>query len=95
MTGNYFNDSGTVSDVINKAHATISVVPYNVTYDGTSHNATGTATGAGGVDLSYLLNVGPGHTNANIYSDNWTFAGTGNYYVTPEACSTSLQRRTQ
>ena len=34
-----------VNDVINKANATVSVTPYNVTYSGTTHTATGSATG--------------------------------------------------
>ena len=60
------------------------VTPYSVTYDGTAHTATGTATGVESptpVDLSSLLNLsGTTHTNAGDYAtDAWTFAGNGNY----------------
>ena len=41
-SGNYQSASGTVTDTINKAVASISVAPYAVTYDGTAHTATGT-----------------------------------------------------
>jgi hypothetical protein len=43
--GNYNNDSGTVNNSIAKANAVIVVTPYSVTYDGSAHTATGTATG--------------------------------------------------
>jgi hypothetical protein len=63
-----------------KYDATIIVTPYNVTYDGKTHVATGTATGINGEDLSGLLMLnGTIHTNAGIYTDNWTFAGNINY----------------
>ena len=60
------------------------MTPYTVTYDGTAHTATGTATGVGSptpVDLSGLLNLGGTTlTNAGDYAtDAWTFAGNGNY----------------
>ena len=81
-SGNYTDASGTVSDVIHQARANITVTPYNVTYDGTTHNATGTATGVGGVDLSGDLTLtGTTHTNAGTYTgDTWTFHDpSGNY----------------
>src|SRR4029077_11208060 len=81
VTGNYNNTSGTVSDVIAKADATILVSPYSVTYDSHAHTATGSATGVGsdgalaGLDLS-----GTTHTNAGTTTDTWTFTDvTGNY----------------
>ncbi len=81
QTGNYNNASGTVNDVIHKANAGISVTPYTVTYDSTSHTATGSAIGVGsdgalaGLDLS-----GTAHTHAGSYTDTWTFIDTtGNY----------------
>ena len=49
VLGDYLNTSGTVSDKIDENSATINVTPYTVTYDGTAHTATGTATGVGGV----------------------------------------------
>jgi Bacterial Ig-like domain (group 3) len=78
---NYNSANGTVHDQITKANATLSVIPYNVTYDGDSHTATGTATGAKGEDLSSLLDLtGTTHTNAGDYpTDAWTFAGNTNY----------------
>jgi trimeric autotransporter adhesin len=79
---NYNNANGMVSDTIAKANATITVTPYDVTYDETAHTATGTATGVGGVDLSAGLNLsGTTHTNAGTYNnDPWTFSdASGNY----------------
>ena len=52
VTGNYNNASGTVDDSIAKANAVILVTPYNVTYDGAAHTATGTATGVLSESLS-------------------------------------------
>ncbi len=64
-----------------KAAATITVTPYNVTYDGAAHTATGSATGVGALNLSALLNLsGTTHTNAGPYlADVWSFAGNSNY----------------
>jgi hypothetical protein len=81
-TGNYESATGTISDVINQAVATISVTPYSDTYDASPYSAVGSATGVGGVDLSSDLNLaGTTHTNAGTYSaDAWTFTDpTGNY----------------
>jgi hypothetical protein len=66
---------------INKADATIAVTPYDVTYDGNAHTATGTATGVNLEDLSGLLTLsGTTHTDAGDYpSDPWTFTGNTNY----------------
>jgi MBG domain (YGX type)/Galactose oxidase, central domain/Kelch motif len=81
-SGNYADDSGTVSDVIQQAKASIVITPYNVTYDGSAHTATGTATGIGGMNLSGLVTLtGTTHTDAATYgSDSWSFHDTaGNY----------------
>jgi len=79
-TGNYNNASGTVNDVIGKASATITVTPYSVTYDGNAHTASGTAVGVKNENLSGLDLAGTTHTNANHYTDSWTFTdSTGNY----------------
>ena len=79
-SGNYNNASGMMSDSIARANATISVAPYNVTYDGAVHTATGTATGAQGQILGGLDLSGTSHANPGTYSDHWTFADTtGNY----------------
>ena len=66
---------------INQADATIDVTPYDVTYDGAAHTATGTATGVGAVDLSSLLDLsGTTHTDAGTYTgDPWSFDGGTNY----------------
>jgi hypothetical protein len=82
-TGNYNNASGTVKDCITKANATVVVLPYTLTYDGSPHTATYTITGVNGetgamvgtVDVSNTT-----HTNAGTYSsDSWSFTGTANY----------------
>jgi hypothetical protein len=68
---------------IAKADAAISVTPYDVSYDGSPHTATGTATGVESpapADLSGLLDLsGTTHTQAGSYTDTWTFAGNGDY----------------
>src|SRR5262249_39093351 len=62
------------------ADAVIDVSPYDLTYDGDAHSASGTATGVGGVDLSALLDLsGTTHTDAGFYTDGWSFAGSKNY----------------
>ncbi len=77
---NYNDASGTATIDIAKANATISVTGYSVTYDALSHTATGTATGAGNVNLSGLNLTGTTHTFAGAYTDSWTFTDTtGNY----------------
>ena len=81
-TGNYANASGTIDDVIGQATAAITVTPYNVTYNGSAHTATGSATGVGNLNLSADLNLsGTTHTSAGNYAtDGWTFTDpTGNY----------------
>jgi hypothetical protein len=80
-TGNYNDATGSVTDKIAKANAVIDVTPYDVTYDGNPHTATGTATGVNDEDLSSLLNLsGTTHTNAGLYTgDAWSFAGDDNY----------------
>jgi hypothetical protein len=81
VTGNYNDDSGSVSIVINKVNASIDVTAYNVTFDSNAHTATGTATGVKAEDLSSLLNLtGTTHTAVGDYpSDSWSFAGNTNY----------------
>src|SRR5205823_3494878 len=81
-TGNYNNVGNTIiTDHIAKADATITVMPYDVTYDGDPHTASGTAKGVkaeslSGLDLSHTT-----HTNAGTYNnDYWSFSdSTGNY----------------
>jgi MBG domain (YGX type) len=79
-TGNYTIDTFNPSTLsIAKTNAIVVVAPYSVTYDGSAHNATGTATGINGVSLNGLV-VNSAHTNAGTYTDTWTFTDTtGNY----------------
>ena len=80
MTGNYNALSGTITDSISKADPTCEVTPYDVTYDGDSHTATGACTGLMDEPLAGLDLSGTTHTNAGTYSDPWTFTDvTGNY----------------
>ncbi len=80
-TGNYNNASGTMHDSIAKANATITVTPYDLTYDGNPHTAVASATGVGGVDLGSGLTLsGTTHTDAGVYAaDGWSFSGGQNY----------------
>jgi uncharacterized repeat protein (TIGR01451 family) len=80
--GNYASTSGSVTDTINKANATVVVTPYTVTYNGAAHTATVTSiTGVhgetGATVGSVALNTT--HTNAGTYSDSWSFTGSANY----------------
>ncbi len=80
VTGNYNDDSDTITDNIDKADADITVTPYDVTYDGDPHTATGTAKGVADEDLAGLDLSGTAHTNAGTYTDTWSFTDvTGNY----------------
>lgn len=72
-TGNYAHQSGTMTDQINKANATVKVTPYNVNYNAVVHSVTGTATGINGVNLAGDLAITSAHTNAGVYGDSWTF----------------------
>jgi streptogramin lyase len=97
-SGNYQNATGTVTDVISKASATIKVTPYDVSYDGNAHTATGTATGAGGVVLSDgdVVLTGTSHTNPGIYaSDAWSFSDpSGNYQIASGTVSDTINEGT-
>ncbi len=68
---------------ITKANPVCDISPYDVTYDGDAHTATGICTGVEGEILSGLNLNGTTHTNAGSYSDPWTFTDvTGNYFNT-------------
>src|SRR5262249_55416957 len=68
---NHTGSTASASFTIAKADATISVTPYDVTYDGKAHTATGTATGVNDEDLSSLFDLsGTAHTNADTYNDD-------------------------
>jgi hypothetical protein len=79
--GNYQDATGSVSDSILQAKATISVNGYSVSYDGNPHTATGTAAGALATNLNADLDLaGTTHTIVGAYSDTWTFHDpAGNY----------------
>ncbi len=76
-----FNNSasGIITQTVSKANAAITVNGYFAEYDGVAHGATGTATGAGGVDLSAWLNLGATFTNVADNIATWTFSGGTNY----------------
>jgi hypothetical protein len=81
---NFSGSSGDQAVTVTKAEALIEITPYDVTYDGEAHTASGTATGVESpspADLSGLLNLsGTTHTDAGDYTaDAWTFAGDANY----------------
>ncbi len=81
-TVSYTTATATVELDVAPADATISVTPYDVPYDGTSHTATGSATGVLGEDLAAGLDLsGTTHTAAGTYTaDPWTFSDpAGNY----------------
>src|SRR5262249_1025765 len=69
----YFAATGSNPLTIAKANPTVVVTPYNVTYDGLPHTATGSATGVFGEALAGLDLSGTTHTNAGVYTDSWTF----------------------
>ena len=75
----YLGSTGQNSLTIDKALATINVSGYTGVYDGDSHGATGTATGANGEDLSLLLDFGETFTDVPGGTANWSFAGNDNY----------------
>jgi hypothetical protein len=80
--GNYKDASGTVTDIIAQASASIVITPYRVVFDFRPHTATGTATGLNNVDLSKGLSLGgTTHTIAGTYNnDIWKFHDpAGNY----------------
>ena len=79
QTGNYKDLNGAVDDKIAQAKATITVTPYDVTYDGDEHTATGSAKGVGGVNLGGLDLSKTKHTDAGDYTDDWSFDGGNNY----------------
>jgi hypothetical protein len=94
-TGNYKNASGTISDGIAKATATLTVSGYSSVYNGAAHRAAGTAKGVLGQSLSGLNLSGTIHTNAGTYSDTWTFTdGTGNYKNAIGTVSDSIAKAT-
>ena len=97
VTGNYKNASKVVTDFISKATATLTVTGYNVTYDGTAHQATGTAIGVKGEVLSGLNVSSTSHTNVGTgtYSDTVTFTDvTGNYKNATKVVTSFISKAT-
>jgi hypothetical protein len=70
---NYNDATGTVTNTIAKANATITVTGYNTTYNAVAQQATGIVTGVGGRILTGLNLTSTTHTNAGTYTDTWTF----------------------
>jgi hypothetical protein len=94
VTGNYKNTLKNVKSTINKANAVISLTGYVGTYDGTAHQATGTATGVLGEDLSAGLDLSvTSHTNAGVYIDTVTFTDVaGNYKNTLKNVKSTINK---
>jgi hypothetical protein len=93
VTGNYKNTVKNVSSSIAKANATISLTGYVGTYDGTAHQATGTATGVLGESLAGLNLSVTSHTNAGTYIDAVTFTDvTGNYKNTIKNVKSTINK---
>ena len=92
-SGNYQTATGTVTDLIGQASATLVVSGYSVTYDGTAHTATGTATGVTGAPLAGLDVSATTHTTAGTYTDSWVFAdATGNYQSTSGSVTDAISK---
>ena len=83
VLSNYTVHATSATLTVSKADAAIVVTPYNVTYDSSSHTATGTATGVliPADDLSADLALGgTTRTSAGTTTDTWTFTDPdGNY----------------
>lgn len=93
--GNYNSIEDFVDDAIDPADATCTVTPYSVAYDGSAHTATGSCTGVGGGGdfLSGLDLSGTTHTDADSYTDNWTFTDvTGNYYDAGDSITDDISK---
>jgi hypothetical protein len=92
-SANLINNQDTAKNAADKALA-ITITPYSVTYDGNSHQATGTALG-GSTDLTSLLHFdGTTHINATggTVTDIWTFAGNINYQATSGTVTDSIAK---
>jgi len=93
VTGNYKDTIKNVKSTINRANATLTLTGYYGTYDGTSHQATGTVTGVLGESLSGLDLSVTSHTNAGVYIDVVTFTDvTGNYKDTIKNVKSTINK---
>jgi hypothetical protein len=80
---NHNGSNGADTFAIVKADASCTIVGYSVTYDASSHTASGSCLGVdGSTVLAGLVKSGTTHTNAGTYTgDAWTFTDvTGNYH---------------
>jgi len=78
---NHEGSSNSATFEIGKADAIITIIPYDVIYDGYAHIADGTAKGVLGEDLVGLDLSATTHTNAGeYYGDAWTFTDVTNNY---------------
>jgi|GEM_PF-1375496 len=93
--GNYNSTSGTSDNSIDKADANCSVNPYDVFYDGNSHQDTGSCTDVDGNPLSGLTVADP-HTNAGSYpTEGWSFTdASGNYNNTSGTVDNLIRKAT-
>ena len=75
------SSSGSVTQTVNKANATVVVNGYTGVYDGAAHGATGTVVGvaADPTAAGSSLNLGASFTNVPGGTANWTFTGGTNY----------------
>ena len=94
VLSNYTISYGTASFAITPATPSVSVTPYNLTYDGNAHTATGTATGVGGQPIAGLSLSGTRHTNAGGYTDSWAYTDSaGNYFPANGTVSDVIAKR--
>ena len=83
------SDGAPVSIAITKATATVTVTPYNVTYNGLARLATATVAGVNSETGATVgtVSLTTTHTNAGTYTDSWSFTGGANY---KDIASTSI-----
>ena len=89
---NHFGSFATATITISKAIAAVVITGYTGTFDGASHGLTGTATGAGGMDLRAGLDLGELFTNAPGGTAHWVFHGGTNYTDQSDAATVSIAR---
>ncbi|MCU1383320.1 MAG: hypothetical protein JWL71_2017, partial [Acidobacteria bacterium] len=77
-TSNYKPAAGTVTiaiSAVSQPDATIHVTGFSGVYDGNAHEASGSAAGANGENLTSLLHLGATFTNVPGGTVHWTFDG--------------------
>ncbi|MGH7175116.1 MAG: MBG domain-containing protein, partial [Minisyncoccia bacterium] len=94
-TGNYNNNSGDASIVINPADATCSISGYTGIYDGSAHGASGTCTGVTDEDLTSDVDFGAMYTSVPGGFADWTFHDpAGNYDDQGETVTIDISKAT-